>query len=304
MNIYVFITVLGIIIVLLCALPDTRIKEENQYEFLNKGMTVKRRREYTGQTEKIWSFVAKTARRFEKIKLPVTDKKRETIEKNIIYAGLDKYIFPEDIVTVKYLTLVVCGLYFGFLAMASKDPLNVLLGAMACALSFFLPETMLKISAGRRQEKISREFPAVITSLAIITDAGLNLITAIETLVNQQRDDSVFVDELHKALDEIKIGIPQKDAFLKLSASTNVEEVRFFVSALIQGLEKGSAGLTEIIRNQANESWNKRKLHAKELAEKASIKLFLPLLLLVFPAFAIFLMGPMVFSLIDLFSIF
>ena len=293
-----------IIAIVFLLIPENKVKEENQYEFLHKGNSVKKRRDFSEQTEKLWRLIARIARRFERIKLPVSEKKYEKITKNITYAGMQGFLFPEDISTVRVLTLILVFLYFAILYAASGDPINFLLGIPACILGFFLPETLLRISAERRQNEIGREFPGMITSLAIITDAGLNLIPAIETLVNQQREHSFFADELNRALEEIKIGIPQKEVFVMLSARTNVEEVRFFVSALIQGLEKGSSGMTDIIRTQANESWQKRKLRAKELADKASIKLFLPLLLLVFPAFAIFLMGPMIFQLIELFSIF
>jgi tight adherence protein C len=226
---------------------------------------------------------------------------QEKQQKRIKIAGLQKKITLLDLQNIKILFLLIGIIYFGFIYFITMDTIIIYLGILGTLLLYYGPEYYIIMKGKKRQNIINHELPSILTSLAIITDAGLNLVPAIEALVAQSK--GILVDEMGRALEEIQIGISQKEVFTRLSDRCQVEEVQYFVSALIQGLERGNSGLTKIIRQQADESWQKRKYEAKTLAEKASMKLFMPLLCMVFPAVSIYLIGPMIFSLITLFEI-
>ncbi len=222
----------------------------------------------------------------------------EKLRKNLVYAGLTGKITLEDLVAIKYGSAFSCLFFFLIFWIINPTKLIFFLSFLTGLLGYFLPDNWLAIKAKTRQWQIQKDLPGLLSSLAIVTDAGLNLFQGIEEVTMTY--DSELSAELKKTLDDIRIGISQTEAFTRLADRNDVEELSLFVSALTQGLEKGSGGITALIRDQAKESWSKRTQRAKELAEKASIKLFMPLLLLVFPAFMIFLLGPMVFSIIEL----
>ena len=234
------------------------------------------------------------------IKVRINDQQREKLKKQIYYAGLGNTLSEEDFIAVKtYMAILTTG-FFGLMLLISYSTTNVLLMLIAIVMAFYVPNNWIQMRGRNRQWTIQKELPNILSSMAIITDAGMTLMQSLEVVTDQ--NEGVFCDELRKVLEDIKIGIDQKEAFIRLSQRTNVDEISYFVSAITQGIEKGNSGITKIIREQAKESWEKRKHKAKELAEKASMKLFLPLLLLVFPAFMIFLIGPMLFSVFKMFQ--
>jgi len=291
------------LLVITIFLPNYNIGKKNPYDIIKGLKSGKPTSLHTTKyDEAFWGICIKWAKKLERV-IPITikSKNEEKIMNKIIHAGMQKRLTVEDIQSVKALFLLVVIIYFTLIFIITFEAINLFLGIIAIGIAFYSPEYLITIRAKNRQLKISHELPNILTSLAIITDAGLNLIPAIEVIVKQSRGE--FLKELYKVLEDIQIGISQKEAFLRLSYRCNIEEVNYFVSALLQGFEKGNSGLTRIIRQQADECWQKRKYKAKELAEKASMKLFLPLLLMVFPAFGIFLVGPMIFSLVKLFSI-
>lgn len=299
MSLFIMILLIGVVIFM----PEHIGKKKNPYDVIRKNEK-KKVLGHTGEEDsKIWKKVIKLARKLERlIPMKISPEREEKKQKKINYAGLGKVILVEDLLAVKLLFFLVTGIYFCFLFLVTKNSTILLLGLFASLLGYYAPESIIDRKAKKRKEAMNRELPNVLTSLAIVTDAGLNLVPALEILVKQSKGKSELLGEMKRAIDEINIGISQKEAFLRMSNRCDVEEVRYFISALIQGIEKGNSGLTKVIRTQAEESWQKRKFKAKELAEKASMKLFLPLLCMVFPAFAIFLVGPMIFSLFQLFA--
>jgi tight adherence protein C len=292
-----------LLIILLLFLPDQIGKKKNPYDHIRESERKKDLQPFEEKTPKLWKQIIKLARKLGRY-LPynLSSEKEEKKQNKINYAGLQKVLSVEDVIAIKVLFLLFAGVYFLVMFLLTKNSTILFLGLMGSLLGYFAPDSIIDMKARKRQEEMNRELPSVLTSLAIITDAGLNLVPALETLVKQSKGKSEILIEMKRAIDEINIGISQKEAFLRMSNRCNVEEVRYFISALIQGIEKGNSGLTNVIRTQAEESWQKRKFKAKELAEKASMKLFLPLLCMVFPAFAIFLVGPMIFSLFQLFE--
>lgn len=216
-------------------------------------------------------------------------------------ANYDHKFTPEQFFAGKILfSLIVFG-YFVLLLLLKFDFFILLLAIVTSFVVFYLPEQWLKIQVNKRKIRIRQDMPSLLVSLAVTTDAGLSLLQALDEVSHQK--DSILSEEIKKTLMEISLGISQKEAFNNLSNRVRVEEITLFVSGLTQTLEKGSSGITRLLREQANDAWQKRKITAKELGEKASIKLFFPLVLFIFPALMIFLISPAIFSIIKFFEI-
>ncbi|MHC1723782.1 MAG: type II secretion system F family protein [Aminipila sp.] len=286
--------------ILLIALPSELFYRKNSFKemiqqndlFVN--LSVK-------NDNKLLNLLLSYSRRIQRL-IPVKPnlQKVAKIEKTIQYAGLQNKISVQDFFAMKSGIAVLCWLYFLIMLIAHPSQLMFMLMMAAAFMGYMIPNNWISMRAKNRMWNIEKDVPSILSSLAVVTDAGLNLLQAIEEVT--KKNSGEFSKELKKTLEDLKIGISQKDAFERLAERCNVEEINLFVSALVQSFEKGSSGITELIRFQAKESWEKRKHKAKELAEKASMKLFLPLLLLVLPSFIIFLMGPMVFSLAQMFK--
>lgn len=214
-------------------------------------------------------------------------------------AGLEKDLGVEQFIGIKYLVSTTILSYLLLVSLANFSFDFLLLGTIMSFVGFFLPDQWIKIRVKKRQWEIQKELPSVLISLAVTTDAGLSLFQALEEVC--QRKKGALTEELSKTIQEVAVGIPQKEAFESMANRVLVEELTVFISALIQTIEKGSSGLPSVLREQANTAWSKRKSKAKELGEKASIKLFLPLITLILPALMIFLITPAIFSILKFF---
>lgn len=226
-------------------------------------------------------------------------KRNKQIKKNLITANKYPKTTLEDFLAFKLGVALATGLYFVFMQFAFHQK-NWWIAIVMPVLGYFVPDQMLSGKVRRRRDSIERELPSFLNTLTIITEAGLNLMAALEEVSRYGK--GVLAEEMRYCLDEIKIGVPQSEALEKMALKCGVADLSFFVSAVIQGLEKGSAGITQILKEQAKEVWEKRKQKAESLGQKASLKLFLPLVFLVLPAITIFILGPAIMATVNFFS--
>lgn len=176
----------------------------------------------------------------------------------------------------------------------------ILSGVLRLTVSFMIlylaifPLIWVKEKAGIRMRAIKKEMPSIIMILAITMEAGTGLNQAIREITKVKTGE--FVTELTKYLELLEMGYSRKDALNQMSEKLTIIEITQFTSLLQESLDKGTDGLSKSLKALSESIWDKRVETAKVLASKASAKLFLPLLLLVFPAMLIFILSPAVFS--------
>lgn len=218
------------------------------------------------------------------------------LKQSLIQAGLDRKFSLQDFRGLKLACALLAVGYVLLLIVAEPSIKNLLIGVSIIWLAFRIPDEWLKRRAKRRKAAIARELPVFLNTLAIVTEAGLNLVPAIQEVC--QRGRGVLVEELRLALREVAMGQAQGAAFTAMAQRCGEPELAKFVSILVQGLEKGSSGVVKILKSQARESWLNRRKHAEELGQKASFKLFVPLLIFFFPAMTMFVLGPALLTLV------
>jgi tight adherence protein C len=246
-----------------------------------------------GILEKLFRFSEKYYRWIKNL-IKASDYKK--ISKQLQTAGISERVTVEGVLASRFVLAFFAFVYvFGFAVLVKLIGL-AFVGILFSIFGYMIPELFIKNQIKVRQIQIEREIPGVLNTMAIMTEAGLGLFEAMEKVCEVKKGE--FVRELKMVNEEVKVGTLRKEAFLKMSDRCEVAEVSTFVSALLQVLEKGAGGISEFIKEQADELWSKRLNKAKELGAKASLKLFFPMLLLVMPASLIFLAGPVVMSII------
>jgi|GEM_PF-2547344 len=177
---------------------------------------------------------------------------------------------------------------------------NIALVAVAAgAWAFQGPDLEIARKADARRAAVQKDLPFFLFTIAVLTEAGLHLLPALEHYCRQAR--STLADELKGALAEIQLGQTPVIAFLNLAQQLDVRDFTLFVGALVQTMEKGTDGLSITLRSQAEAAWDKRRRTAQELGAKASVKLFLPLIGFVLPSILAMAAGPAVYNFVTQF---
>ncbi|TMW70678.1 type II secretion system F family protein [Alteribacter natronophilus] len=225
----------------------------------------------------------------------ISHERREEIAGRLQRAGYEEKMSVDHFYTFKVLCALAGGGYFAILGL--NNPAMFFLALVTPLLAFGLPDFWLKQRMKSRQDRIRRELPYILNSISILCDAGMNLFASIREVA--QTKDGELPKELERVIKQVGMGVSQAQALENMSLRCQVDEVSRFVSAVTQTIERGSAGLTAVLRHQAAEVWESRKKKAQQLGEQASLKLFFPLVLLAFPALAIFILGPVAMNVLD-----
>jgi len=167
--------------------------------------------------------------------------------------------------------------------------LMVLSGLIVGAL---LPGIILRSKIRKRQEEITDALPDALDLLVVCVEAGLGINAAFVKITEEFRLASpVLSEEFDIVNREMVAGKPRQDALRALSDRTGVDEVKSFVAMLIQ-TEKLGTSLARSLRVHSDSLRTRRRQRTEEAAAKTTIKLVFPLVLLLFPALFIVILGP------------
>ena len=90
---------------------------------------------------------------------------------------------------------------------------------------------------------------------------------------------------------EVKMGKTRRKALKDMATRVNLPELSAVISSLVQADQLGTS-IGNTLRIQAEQMRIKRSQRAEKLASEAPVKMLFPLLLFIFPAVFIILLGP------------
>lgn len=161
--------------------------------------------------------------------------------------------------------------------------------AASGAFGFFGPDLWLANLIAHRKKAIARALPDTLDLLTISVEAGLGFDAALAKVVGNT--SGPLAEEFYRMLQEIRLGTSRTDAFRNLGERTDVPELSAFVLAMLQADIFGIS-IGKILRVQAKEMRIKRRQRAEEVAMKAPVKVVFPLVLCIFPALLVVILGP------------
>ena len=101
-----------------------------------------------------------------------------------------------------------------------------------------------------------------------------------------------FNEKLIRMIREIQLGTQRRQALRNMALRVNLPDLRSVCNALIQADELG-VSIGAMLRIQADQLRQRRFDRAEKLANEAPVKMLAPLMLCIFPAVFIILLGPM-----------
>ena len=160
-------------------------------------------------------------------------------------------------------------------------------------------ELFLRTKITTRQGNIQNQLPDVLDLLTVSMEAGLGFDAALIKV--EEHTEGALVEELAAVHKEIQMGIPRREALMKLGTRSNIPELRTFLGAVVQADQLGLP-IKNVLRVQSQQLRLSRKQRAHEKAMKAPVKMLLPLVIFIFPVIFIILLGPAVLQIIKTFG--
>jgi tight adherence protein C len=212
------------------------------------------------------------------------------IEKQLVMAGN-----PMTLNAYVVFWMISVGLMSGFI-MAS---VLVVWGTVGIAqavvvlafgvIGWMLPGTWLKGRVKTRQKEVLRSLPDALDLVTTCVGAGLGLDAALARVA--EKSGGPLADELARMLRDVAMGKLRREALAEMADRIGVEELTSFVSAVIQAEQLG-VSIGQVLRVQAEQMRTRRRQRVEQTAHEAPIKMIFPLVLFIFPAFMLVILGP------------
>lgn len=210
-----------------------------------------------------------------------------------------------DAVRIFFGTRVVLSAGFVGLGLVGGVLLEArLLGMLVVSLwlgivGWLLPSWHVHRRRTARRDEIREALADALDLLVACVEAGMGLNQALIRVADEVRNVSEsLAEELTMLNLEIRAGTPRAEALRSLADRIDLEDVEALASTLIQ-TERFGTSVGRALRVQANTLRQKRRQSAEEAAAKTTIKLVFPLVLFVFPALFVAILGPAVIQVVQ-----
>lgn len=224
---------------------------------------------------------------------------RERLHRWFDYAGNPTKYPLETVIRLRPVSAILLSL-FGWAFVHGLSPHKALLGVVfGAVIGLHIPDILVYNMGTKRQIQIDRTLPDTLDALVIGVEAGLGLDSAM--LQCSQMLTGPMPDEIHRALQEMKLGVARTEALRALAARTTVRDLKSLVTALVQAGELGIS-VAGILREHSSDQRLRRRQRAEEQAQKVAVKMLFPVLFCFFPAIFVVVIGPAVLRLIKVFS--
>ena len=231
--------------------------------------------------------------------IPKSPKEMGRLRRRLATAG---YTSPSAVVLYTLANLAT-PVVFGLVAVTALGVSKGWLFALfAVAVGYLLPGVVLSRKIERRKREIREGLPDALDLFIVCVEAGCGLDQAIVKASDELGlTYPALTYELRLITTEIRAGKSRMEAFKNFAARTQVDDVQSLVALLVQ-TDKFGTSIAQALRTHADTSRTKRRQNAEERAGKIGVKLVFPLVLFLFPALYIVILGPAVISFVRVFG--
>jgi tight adherence protein C len=275
--------------------------EERLDELKNPAL---RRRGEAGTPVKKSATMTKVLEKASPMARPLQPK--TALEASRIKSRLSEAGFRTESATSIFLGMKFIGLVIGLLAsggtalLTSSFTQSALIYTVGVsAFLFYLPDVVLWLIAKHRKDSIFFGLPDVLDLLVVCVEAGLGLDQAMRKVSEEMKKSARTVaDEFALCNFQLQMGRARNEVLQDLGARTGVDDLRSLAAILIQADKFGSS-IAQALRVQSDSMRTRRRQLAEEKAAKTAVKLIFPLVIFIFPAIFVVLVGPAAITIVN-----
>jgi tight adherence protein C len=228
----------------------------------------------------------------------------KTLENNrlkIMRAGNPSGIGPMEFQGLRLLLCLGLGVgsFFLLSVPGALSGTMLMVPAALGAFGFMLPGVWLSRKIKARKKEITRALPDAIDLLSISVESGLGFDPALMRVA--EKWDNALTREFARVLSEMRIGKPRRESLKEMAERADEDGLTVFVGSIIQADQLG-VPITQVLRVQSDAMRVRRRQKAEELAQKAPIKMLIPIAFLIFPALFVIILGPTVPKIVETFG--
>jgi tight adherence protein C len=217
----------------------------------------------------------------------------DQIRKKFIQSGegsadaVDRFLAMRVVAVVS----LVPGMWFVFILnpLGFEGMMQLIVAGLVVLVAVMGPDARLNRRVQERQHELRVTLPDVLDLLTISVEAGLGFEQALDRVIHAV--PGPLSDEFARMLGEVRAGSTRADAMRALEQRTATPEIRAFVLAILQADTFG-VSIGRVLRAQSEEMRIKRRQLAQEKAQKAPVKMLIPMVFCIFPALFVVIIGP------------
>ncbi|MEQ8235608.1 MAG: type II secretion system F family protein [Syntrophomonadaceae bacterium] len=251
-----------------------------------------------GFGERVWSPLVEKIGSIVQKYTPV--RKNDFIEKKLDYAGRPHGWNASNYLSVQYAAALLGGIFaFTYALTGGADSISGILlwGIGGLVVGYIAVDAYLNRIISKHQGGIEKELPDALDLLTISIEAGLGFDASMQRVV--QKAKGPLAAEFNQTIQEMRIGKTRREALRDMSTRNGVSDLTKFVDAIMQADQLG-VSLGNVLRVQSDQIRILRRQKVEEQAMKAPVKMLIPMILFIFPAIFLVILGPALLQVVEL----
>jgi tight adherence protein C len=220
------------------------------------------------------------------------ERKRPGYDYKLTITGQREEISPDEFIAFRLVMTFLVPVLIFYMFGAMGINLSPLITLAIWLFGFFYADLWLNDAVQKRKKAIVRALPFTLDLLTLSVEAGMDFTAAVQRMIERSKSNAML-EELEIMMREIRLGTARSDALRNMSQRLDIEQISSFTSLMIQSDQMGS-DVGDVLRAQADQLRTKRFQMAETEGAKASQKVLFPMVIFIFPAVFIVIMGPLV----------
>jgi len=228
--------------------------------------------------------------------IPRSPEEMSRQERRLAQAGIRRKDAPMLLYGIKVALAIVFFLIFTLIGPVRSNP--ILLIVLPILIGALIPDMMVSRMVQNRKDSLRRALPDALDLAVVSVEAGLGLDQSLVRIGQELRPIyPALSDELNLYSLEVNAGKKRADALRNLGLRSDVDDIRAFVTVLIQ-TDRFGTSVAQSLRVFADTMRTKRRQRAEEHAAQMNIKMIPPLVFFVFPAIFVVVLGPAIIAIV------